>query len=112
MIEVREVLRRFGAGQSKRQVGRETGMGRNTVDRYVAAAEERGFGAGSGEPSAELVESVMQAVQARPAPAPSEQRVALLTRREQIETWLNDGGLKLSKVHVLLKLSLVLRNRG
>lgn len=103
MIEVREVLRRFGAGQSKRQVGRETGMGRNTVDRYVAAAEERGFGAGSGEPSAELVESVVQAVQVRPAPEPSEQRVTLLTRREQIETWLNDGGLKLSKVHVLLK---------
>ncbi|MDB4987477.1 MAG: hypothetical protein JWN04_2655 [Myxococcaceae bacterium] len=63
MTEVRGVLRRFGAGQSKRQVGRETGMGRNTVDRYVAAAEERGFGAGSGAPSAELVESVVQALQ-------------------------------------------------
>jgi FixJ family two-component response regulator len=41
MIEVREVLRRFGAGQSKRRIGRETGASRSTVDRYVAAAEER-----------------------------------------------------------------------
>jgi transposase len=103
MIEVREVLRRFGAGHSKRRIGRETGMGRNTVDRYLAAAEERGFGAASGEPNTELVEAVMRAVQGRPAPEPSEPRRALQTRREQIEAWLQTDGLKLSKIHVLLK---------
>jgi hypothetical protein len=31
MMEVREVLRRFGAGHSQRRIGRETGIGRNTV---------------------------------------------------------------------------------
>jgi transposase len=103
MIEVREVLRRFGAGHSKRRIGRDTGMGRNTVDRYLAAAEERGFETGGGEPSAELVAAVMHAVQDRPAPVPSEQRVALHAHRAQIETWLHDGELKLSKVHVLLQ---------
>lgn len=103
MIEVREVLRRFGAGHSKRRIGRETGTGRNTVDRYVAAAEERGFGAQSGEPSAELVEAVTRAVQERPLPEPSEQRVTLGVQRHQIERWLQHDELKLSKVHVLLK---------
>jgi transposase len=103
MIEVREVLRRFGAGQSKRRIGRETGTGRNTVDRYVAAAEERGFDASSGEPSAELVEAVLRAVQDRPLPEPSEQRVSLSAHRDHIERWLQHDGLKLSKVHVLLK---------
>lgn len=103
MIEVREVLRRFGAGQSKRRIGRETGAGRNTVDRYVAAAAERGFCATSGEPSAELVEAVLRAVQERPLPEPSEQRVSLGAHRPNIERWLQHDGLKLSKVHVLLK---------
>jgi transposase len=103
MIEVREVLRRFDAGQSKLRIGRETGASRNTVDRYVAAAAERGFTATSGEPSAELVEAVMHAVQGREQPAPSEQRVTLTAHRTQIALWLQQEQLKLSKVHVLLK---------
>lgn len=101
MIEVREVLRRFGAGQAVRRIARETGVGRNTVDRYVAAARARGYEAG--EPTDELVAQVAQDVQARPVPEPSEQRLALAARREQIETWLKADGSKFTKVHMLLE---------
>ena len=43
MIEVREVLRRYGAGQSQRQIARDTGTGRNTVARYIEVATAPGF---------------------------------------------------------------------
>jgi len=42
MIEIREVLRRWSAGQAVRAVARETGVDRKTVDRYVSAARELG----------------------------------------------------------------------
>jgi transposase len=42
MIEIREVLRRWSAGQAVRAVARETGVDRKTVDRYVTAARELG----------------------------------------------------------------------
>jgi len=102
MMEVREVLRRFGAGQTRRCIARETGLGRNTVSRYVDAAEAQGFA--EGEPSDELVASVTRAVQSRPLPPPSEPRIALSEQRAHIEKWLGEG-LKWTKAHTLLKRS-------
>jgi hypothetical protein len=43
MIDVREVLRRWAAGHSNRQIARETGADRDTVGRYVSAAQEAGL---------------------------------------------------------------------
>ena len=100
MMEVREVLRRAGAGQALRSVARDTGLGRNTVVRYIEAAREHGFT--EGEPSEELVAQVARAVQSRPLPEPSEQRVELAAHRDRVEAWLAQG-LKLTKVHVLLE---------
>jgi response regulator of citrate/malate metabolism len=42
MIDIREVLRRWTAGQSNRQIARDTGTDRGTVRRYVVAAEAAG----------------------------------------------------------------------
>jgi hypothetical protein len=38
MIDVKEVLRRWSAGQSDRKIGREAGADRKTVARHTAAA--------------------------------------------------------------------------
>jgi transposase len=100
MMEVREVLRRVGAGQKQRRVARDTGVARNTVARYVEAAVTLGFS--EGEPSEQLVAEVARLVQSRPSPEPSEQRVELAVHREQVKAWLDDG-LKLTKVHMLLE---------
>jgi hypothetical protein len=53
------------------------------------------------------VDAVTRAVQARPLPEPSEQRVSLSAHRTHIERWLQHDGLKLSKVHVLLNTCLL-----
>ena len=40
MIDVKELLRRWSAGQSNRQIATETGAARGTVGRYVTVVEE------------------------------------------------------------------------
>ena len=40
MIDVKEFLRRWAAGQSNRKIARDTGTDRGTVSRYVAVAEQ------------------------------------------------------------------------
>ena len=100
MIEVKEVLRRHEAGQGLREIARETGLDRKTVRRYVKAAT----GAGVDEAS---VQRVVQQVQVRPPPAPSEPRQVLEAHRDKVQSWLQPATpgqrpLRLTKVHVLL----------
>jgi transposase len=102
MIEVKEVLRRHAVGQSIRQIARDTGLDRKTVRRYLSAAET----APEGEPEQQL-QHVVQQVQTRPLPAPSEPRKRLTEHREQIEQWLLPNepkarALRMTKVHTLL----------
>jgi transposase len=103
MNEVIEVLRRWKARQSKREIARSTGLDRKTVRRYIEAAVACDLSVEQPLSEGE-VSAVAQRVQDRPAPEPSEQRELLLRHRDQIEGWLKaDQPLRLSKVHVLLE---------
>jgi hypothetical protein len=88
MIDVKEVLRRWAAGQSARQMAREGVVSRRTATRYIEAATSLGL-TPSDELSDERVRGVAQCVQARPLPAVSDPRQLLELRRVQIEKWLN-----------------------
>ena len=72
MIDVKEVLRRWSAGQADRQIGRETGIDRKTVARYTGAAERLGLVRGH-EMTDDDAHAVAQCVQSRPVVAPSEE---------------------------------------
>jgi len=102
MIDVREVLRRWGAGQSTRKIARETGADRKTVGRYIAVASELGL-AHDAELGEAVVHEVAQRVQARPLPDPSQERQEIAAHRALIEAWLSQKRpLRLRKVHTLL----------
>ena len=102
MIDVREVLRRWQAGQSARQMSRDGVAGRATAARYIEAALELGL-TPQAELSDEAVRAVAEQVQARPAPEQSEPRVLLDQHRARIEAWLRqDSPLTLVRVHELL----------
>lgn len=102
MIDVREVVRRWQAGQSARAIARESGTDRKTVVRYVGAAEACGLGKES-VLSDEIVAEVAQRVQARPLAPPSDARKTLQGHRERIEGWLRaERPLRLVRVHELL----------
>jgi transposase len=102
MIDVREVLRRWAAGQSHREIARETGTDRKTVGRYIKAVREAGLGRDASW-SDDEVHRVAQRVQARPPVDPSEERREVAAHREKIDAWLSQRRpLRLRKVHTLL----------
>jgi transposase len=102
MIDVREVLRRWQAGQSARRIARESGSDRKTVARYIESAQSCELDSQS-ELTDEVVAEVAQRVQARPLPSPSDQRKMLETHRARIESWVGaERPLRLVRVHELL----------
>ena len=84
MIDVKEVLRRWAAGQSARQMAREGVVSRRTATRYIEAATSLGL-TPSDELSDERVRGVAQCVQARPLPTVSDPRQLLELRRVQCD---------------------------
>ena len=105
MIDVKEVLRRWSAGQSDRKIGREAGADRKTVARYTTAATRLGLKRGA-EITDAVVHDVAQCVQARPLAPRSDEWRAIATHRERLERWLAGAAetrpLRLSKIHTLL----------
>jgi hypothetical protein len=105
MIDVKEVLRRWSAGQSDRRIGREAGINRKTVARYTDAATRLGLARGR-ELTDDEVHGVAQCVQSRLLAAPSGEWNDVMQHRERIERWLAGNAqtrpLRLTKVHTLL----------
>jgi transposase len=102
MIDVKEVLRRWQAGQSVRRIGRETGIDRKTVSRYLATATELGLP--RDRELAEMeVHEVAQREQARPLPAATDERAEVAQYKDRIAAWLAQSRpLRLRKIHTLL----------
>lgn len=105
MIDVKEVLRRWSAGQGDRKIARESGADRKTIARYTRAASQLGLERGC-ELTDDVVHNVAQCVQARPLATPSDEWKEVARFRPLIERWLagHDDArpLKLTKVHTLL----------
>jgi hypothetical protein len=68
VLEIREIVRRLRLGETERRIGRDLGVGRNTVARYRAWAEERGFLAAGDLPSAAELESARATAPAAETP--------------------------------------------
>lgn len=102
MIQVKEVLRRWQAGHGERKIGRETGVNRKTVGRYIHWALELGVER-TGELTDGDIHAVAQCVQSRPVCERSPEWCAVVAHREAIEEWLSrKPPLRLSKIHTLL----------
>lgn len=102
MIDVREMLRRWAAGHSKRKIERETGADRGTAARYIAVATELELPCDRELSEAEIHE-VARRVQARPLPEPSVERKGVAEHKARIVEWLAaKRPLRLTKIHKLL----------
>jgi transposase len=102
MMHVMEVLRRWQAGQSARQIARDGVADRKTAARYIEAARARGVEASTALDD-RLVAAIAEDVQARAPAPPSAARSALVAQRARIEAWLaGPRPLRLVRVHELL----------
>lgn len=101
MIEVKEVLRLWLAGASRKRIAAQLGFDVKTVRRYVRTAERVGLKPGEGL-SDEQLSAVMKVLK---APAPREHGDGWLrcaAEKERIAQWLRQG-VRLSKCRRLLQ---------
>lgn len=102
MTDVREILRRWQAGESARKIALAGVVDRKTAGRYVAAAKRQGVDSNS-ELTDEIVSRVADAVQFRLPNVQSEAWGEIAKHRRQIEEWLSGSRpLRLVRIHELL----------
>jgi len=102
-VEVIEILRRWQAGSGMRALARGTGLSRNTVRKYIEAAERGGLTRDGPSPTeTQLTELVrLNVAGPRRAARPTEEVLAPWATR--IREWLDSERLTLTRVHELLK---------
>jgi transposase len=103
MMDIDQVIRRWLAGESIRAVGRSTGLDRNTVRRLIRIGQQVGLKPGHAWPDEGKLQSIRERM-GRPGAASEQGPIerALLQRQPQIEGWLKQDKLILTKVHELL----------
>lgn len=103
-MEIEEVVRRWQVQESQRAIARATGLARETVKKYLAAAINLGLSATGPPPTqAQLVAlRRLGVVAAQPAKRVAPQLAMLEPYREQIATWLDQDHLLLTRIQELL----------
>ena len=102
MIELREVWRRYSAGEGVRAIARGTGIDRKTITKYVAAAVALGLRRGAPPPTEDQLAAFGREVRGMPVGRPAALAERLASQQGQIAAWLTDG-LRLTKIHRRLR---------
>jgi len=103
MVQVREIIRRWQAGESKMAIGRASGVSARTAGRYIAAAVALGVRRGGEPPGEELCAHLLHRNHPGPLPrrvTPARERLA--GHEERLGRWLQEERLQLTRVHELL----------
>lgn len=99
-MDIREVLRRWQAGDSRRQIAAATGLSRDTVAKYIKLAEKEGLKSAS-----QADDRLVAALQGQRQPrgrkrGPNED--VLSKHEEQLQLWVCHDHMQLTRVHELL----------
>ena len=103
MVQVREIIRRRQAGESKMAIGRASGASARTVGRYLAAAIALGVHQDGEPPGEEVCAHLLR--RNHPGPLPKRETPAtgqLAGHEAQVARWLQEERLQLTRVHELL----------
>lgn len=106
MVQVREIVRRWRAGDGLRAIARALGTDRKTVAEYVRLAEAAGVERGGAPPTDGQLAAIMASRRPGRPPAAAEPSVefqALAPYQATIHGWLHDDALRLTKVHRRLR---------
>src|SRR5258708_39168805 len=103
-MEIGEVLRRWQVNESQRAIARATGLARETVKKYLAAASDLGLSATGPPPTERVLVELRRlgVVATQPIMRVAPQAATLEAFRDQIATWIADDHLLLTRVQELL----------
>ena len=101
-VEILEVIRRWQLGESRRQIASGTGLSKDTVGKYISAAEGLGVsldGPAPGEEQLSQLAAISRSGPRQPE-APTEGKLAPWA--DQIYQWLTGDRLQMTRIQELL----------
>ena len=101
-MEIQEIIRRWQAGGSLRQIAAGTGLSRDTVTRYVAAARAEGIVQDGPVATEEQLSRLAAMGQVGPRQVEMPSQDLLEPWADQIYQWLTGDRLLLTRIHELL----------
>ena len=101
-VEVQEVIRRWQAGRSQRQIAEGTGLSRATVRKYLSAAREKGIAQDGPVPNEDQLSRLAGISRAGPRQVETPAEDSLAPWADQIYQWLTGDRLKVTRVQELL----------
>ena len=101
-MEIREIIRRWQAGDRLRHIAAATGSSRDTVSKYVAAAREDGIARDGPMPTEEQLVRLVTLAQSGPRCPKAPRQDELESWADQIYRWLTGDRLQMTRIHELL----------
>ena len=101
-MEIKEIIRRWQAGEGPRQIAAGTGLSRNTVRKYVAAARLQGITQGGLATTDDQLSRLATISRVGPRQAATPQQDQLEPWSDQIYQWLTKDRLQMTRIHELL----------
>ena len=101
-MDTAEVIRRWQKGISLRHIASGTGLSRDTVRKYVAAAKDEGVSQGGPAPTGEQFSRLAAVGRAGPRVAATPAGDLLAPWSDQVYQWLNADRLQLTRILELL----------
>ena len=101
-MEIQEIIRRWQAGDSQRKIALGTGLSRDTIAKYVAAAQEEGIVRDGLVATAEQLSRLATIGQSGPRQAVTPGQDLLEPWADQIYQWLTGDRLQLTRIRELL----------
>ena len=96
-VEIPEIIRRWQAGDSQRKIASGTGLSRDTIAKYVAAAQEEGIAQDGPVPTEEQLSRLASIGQSGPRQAERPSEDLLEPWAVQIYQWLTGDRLQVSR---------------
>ena len=100
--DTRELIRLWQKGLSQRRIAQISGRARDTVRRYVSAAQELGLQPGGPDPNNEQLAKLTALNLSAPTRVNTPAADILEPHSEQIKQWLDKDKLQLTRIHELL----------
>ena len=101
-VEISEVIRRWQTGESRRHIASGTGLSKDTVGRYISAAEALGIARDGPGPDEEQVSSLAAIGRSGPRQREAPTAEKLAPWADQIYQWITVDRLQLIRIQELL----------